>query len=334
VGYLKLGIRQSRKLPFKFPTNEAFGFALGASSGITVLDIDTPDERVLRDALEKHGKTPIIVRSGSGNWQAWFRHAGEKRLVRPWGSALPIDVLGGGFVVAPPSVGARGPYKFIEGGLNDLGRLPTLQNLIFPHASSRPKGTLVREGQRNDALFKACLRLAPRCSSLDDLSALAIRHNAENMQPPLSDDEVFRSARSAWELTERKSNWAARPVVALLHSDVDDLSADELYLLAYVRRWHGARNDFGVPNRLAKKIKWSLPRLKRTRASLIKKQRIKLVAPESRKSAAIYKLGGGYDLIHPKEKKWVRSGTANRATGGYETVHLYKKHLFFFSLLL
>jgi hypothetical protein len=46
-----------------------------------------------------------------------------------------------------------------------------------------------------------------------------------------------------------------------------------------------------------------------------------LVTPESRKTAAIYKLGGGYDLIHPKEKKvgakrysqpssrWVRNST-------------------------
>jgi hypothetical protein len=82
-------------LALRFPVNDAFGFALGRRTRITVLDIDSPDERVLSDALAKHGCSPFIVRSGSGNWQAWYRHGGEGRHVRPWGGEPPIDVLGG-----------------------------------------------------------------------------------------------------------------------------------------------------------------------------------------------------------------------------------------------
>ena len=36
-------------------------------------------ERTLAAALDRHGATPIIVRSGSGNHQAWYRHNGEHR---------------------------------------------------------------------------------------------------------------------------------------------------------------------------------------------------------------------------------------------------------------
>jgi len=69
--------------------------------------VDTPDERVLADALGRHGPTPLVIRSGSGNWQAWYRNGGEPRRVRPWADK-PIDILGDGFTVAPPSRGVQG----------------------------------------------------------------------------------------------------------------------------------------------------------------------------------------------------------------------------------
>jgi hypothetical protein len=33
-----------------------------------VLDIDTTDERVLADAIYRHGATPIIIRTASGKF--------------------------------------------------------------------------------------------------------------------------------------------------------------------------------------------------------------------------------------------------------------------------
>jgi hypothetical protein len=74
----------------------------GARSNVTVLDVDIGDERVLSDALARHGETPLVVRSGSGKYHAYYRHNGERRRIRPW-RGLPIDLLGeGGLVVAPP----------------------------------------------------------------------------------------------------------------------------------------------------------------------------------------------------------------------------------------
>lgn len=127
-GYLKVGPTVSEQLALRFPNVDALGFALGKRSKIAVLDVDSRDERVLADALSKHGDTPIIVRSGSGNYQAWYTHNGETRRIRPF-AEKPIDILGGGFVVAPPSMGAIGRYEFIAGGLDDLDRLPKMRGL-------------------------------------------------------------------------------------------------------------------------------------------------------------------------------------------------------------
>jgi Bifunctional DNA primase/polymerase, N-terminal len=103
----------TRGLVIKFPDAPAIGFATKRRNGVTILDIDTPDEKVLADALNRHGRTPLIARTGSGKFRAYYRHNGERRRIRPW-RGLAIDLLGtGGFVVAPPSEVAKGSYSFI-----------------------------------------------------------------------------------------------------------------------------------------------------------------------------------------------------------------------------
>src|SRR5215216_5136377 len=215
-GYLKVGSILSRELALRFPDNDAFGFALGRSNRITVLDVDTPDERVLSDALAKHGASPLIVRSGSGNWQAWYRHGGEGRHVRPWGGEPPIDVLGGGYVVAPPSVGTRGRYEIVQGSLDDLQRLPALQALDFlkspskaPTAAPEAPAAAIRDGERNNSLWRACMRHALRSPNLDTLLDVARSHNEEEFMVPLAEAEVVRIAGSAWRYTEKGENWFA-----------------------------------------------------------------------------------------------------------------------------
>ena len=81
--YLQIGQRVSNQLVKRFADADAFGFALGSRSKITVLDCDFSDESVLTDAMGRHGETPFVVRSGSGHYQAWYRHGGEGRHIRP-----------------------------------------------------------------------------------------------------------------------------------------------------------------------------------------------------------------------------------------------------------
>ena len=48
---------------------DAFGFMCGKRSRLTVLDVDTTDERILADALTRHGKMPLLSRSARGRYQ-------------------------------------------------------------------------------------------------------------------------------------------------------------------------------------------------------------------------------------------------------------------------
>jgi hypothetical protein len=159
--YNKFGLVGSAKIARRFADAPAIGFMCGRCSGVTVLDVDTIDERVLADAIDRHGHTRIIARSGSGHFQAWYRHAGERRLIRPRRN-VPIDILGGGFVVAPPSRVAKGSYQFIQGSLDDLDSLPTLNDAptIAPIDTPVDWGRMRDGDARNEALFRMLGRAA------------------------------------------------------------------------------------------------------------------------------------------------------------------------------
>ena len=58
----------------RFPDVDAFGFPCGKRSRMAGVDVDTTDERVLADALDRHGPTPFIVRTASGKWHGCDRH--------------------------------------------------------------------------------------------------------------------------------------------------------------------------------------------------------------------------------------------------------------------
>ena len=128
--YQRLGLRGSGKLVPRHAHAIGLGFMSNARNRIAVLDYDDTDERGFADALSRHGDTPIKVKTASGKWHAYYRHNGERRLIRGL-DASPIDILGsGGFAVAPPSeIPDKGSYEFIEGGLDDVDRLPVMRNL-------------------------------------------------------------------------------------------------------------------------------------------------------------------------------------------------------------
>jgi len=170
----RFGCRGSAEIAIKFPDASVFGFYAGEGSRITVLDVNVPDERVLRDALDRHGPTPFIVRTASGKFHGLYRHNGEKRCSRPWkGQGLPIDLLGKGLAIAPPSITKNGDYRIVNGTLDDLDRLPIMQGLDAKHYRKQQSSPLstpsgpkpwaeMREGDgRNEALFPQLGRSPP-----------------------------------------------------------------------------------------------------------------------------------------------------------------------------
>jgi len=294
-GYLRIGADLSRELAIRCADASAFGIALRRAR-LVVVDVDTPDERVLANALDRHGPTPFVVRSGSGNFQAWYRRRQEGRRIRP-DPTVPVDILGDGFVVAPPSMGARGQYRIIEGTLADLAGLPVLRNA--PVAIQR-EDAAVGPGSRNDTLWRHCMEEARFCDDFEAMLDVARTHNA-GMAPPLSDAEVVKTARSAWGYTERGENRiGAGKVILSTHDEIDGLlheHPDAFVLLQILRRHHWGR-DFVVANAMAEDMPgggWARKRLAVARQHLEAIGELELVRPASTyHGAALYRFKGGH----------------------------------------
>ena len=292
--YGRFGLKASSEIAQKFPDATAIGFMAGRRTGLTILDVDTPDERVLRDALDRHGQTPVIVCSGSGNFQAWYRHNHEGRLIRPE-LDRPIDILGSGFVVAPPSLGTKANYEFIEGGLDDLDRLQIMRNIRVVSPPLSPASNpveAVTEGRRNDALWSHCMRSAHSCDDLESLLDVARTCNAEYL-PPLAEAEVVKIAKSAWSYTKRGENhfgshgaWLPLDEVNRLVSDPDALA-----LVCWLRANNHPDAQFWVADGLKDQLGWSLHQLREARRRVVKIGEIRQIEPPRPGKAAVYVFG-------------------------------------------
>lgn len=285
--YLRAGRPTSGRWARQFPDAQAFGFALGPRTKITVLDCDSNDDRILSDAMTRHGQSPLIVRSGSGNYQAWYRHNGEGRLIRP-DPNLPIDILGGGFVVAPPSAGAKTAYNIVQGSLDDLDRLPKLQNFV-----ARRGEEVISQGRRNNALWEHCMRQARCCDDFSALLDVAETFNAHSLSPPLEASEVTSVVSSAWQLTERGENRFGQIGAFLTAEVTQTMIADPhlLALLAWLKAKNAPARQFLIADGLADLLDWSLPQLRRCRRRLLELGWLEMVREPVRGCAALYRWG-------------------------------------------
>jgi hypothetical protein len=296
-GYLKIGMRASRQFALKFPIADAFGLACRRSR-ITVLDVDAPDERLLADAMSECGPSPFVVRSASGNFQAWYRHSGERRRVRP-DPYRPIDILGDGFVVAPPSRVAKGKYEIISGRLDDLAALPLMRHVDSPSAGLVTASSLVEVGRRNDALWRHCMANARLCGNITALMEEAVRFNRSGLYEPLPAEEVLRVVASAWNKEASGTNWFGRGGRVIFDtSEVDGLlhrDPDAFVLLTILRRRHWGR-EFFVANAMAESMPgggWRRQRFAGARQRLLEGQVIEEVRPASRTNGpAIFRFKG------------------------------------------
>jgi hypothetical protein len=305
--YLKMGIRASTSLVPKYGNAEQIGFACGAGRRkIAVLDVDTPDEKVLADALARHGPTPIVVQSGSGNYQAWYRHNGERRKVRP-DRSLAIDILGGGFVVAPPSFAQKQRYRFVQGGLADVDNLPTIKGLksdpnkkqntlSLPSPSTGQQPTRTDDGSRNDTLWRDCMKMARGCRNIEELMMRAVDRNQQYYQP-LPADEVLKIVASAWGYEMEGKNWFGHGQrVVVRHSIVDELAAADpraYALLSLLMRHHWGR-EFHLTKAYAASLGWAINTMRAARDTLLERKLIECVHQGGRgpNDPPVYKFTG------------------------------------------
>ena len=235
----QITLKGSSRLAERFEGANAFGFQLGPRSQITALDIDSRDEGTLADALAHHGNTPFIVRTGGG-YHAYYTYRGESRHIRPYHDK-PIDILGGGFVIAPPSVAQKGTYQIIVGTLDDLANLPPI-SVVLDDLTGEAR---IPKGKRNDTLFRFALEQARHSDTFDVLLDVMRTRNMD-CEPQLADHVLISIAKSAWRYEQEGRNLVGRGrSVVTPHSVIDELigeSQDALVLLTLVQRHHWARS--------------------------------------------------------------------------------------------
>ena len=304
--YLKAGRKASAEWAAKFANAPALGIVCGKRNRLTVLDIDEPCENLLADALALFGPSPLIARTASGKFHAYYRHNGEGRKIRGVMEGRQVDLLGGGMAIAPPSVGKKGRYEFIQGGLADFGSLPIMQGPSFATANIRRGGEVeAPTGQRNATLFKMCLRQARSVSNGEALRTFALEKNLSGAWEPMSSDEVAGIAASAWRNQENGTNWVGSgPKIIIEASEFDRVflpvdrnadpaAADGIYLLSALRRCHFDKRTFVCANAMHKRLGWTVVRLQRARRFLEGTGCIVMVRPASAKEScpALYRFG-------------------------------------------
>jgi Bifunctional DNA primase/polymerase, N-terminal/Primase C terminal 1 (PriCT-1) len=282
--YKKVGLPGSAQLAMRFENDNAFGFMVGGRTRLTILDVDAPDEGVLARALERHGATPLIVRTASGKFHAYYRHNREHRLIRPWPDR-PIDLLGGGFVVAPPSTTEKGSYQIIEGSLDDLDRLPVLRNLDLPKAGAK-------QGARNKSLFEHCMRNAHHVDDFDSLLDVGRTFN-DNCEPQMEETEVMSVVQSAWRITERGDNRFGKHGAWFPLDEVTRMidNQDGFVLLAFLRANQGPDTTFMCANGLAETFGWTRKRLAEARRSLIEMGYLIVLRQAGQNTPALFRWG-------------------------------------------
>src|SRR5680860_1131840 len=92
LAWNRVGLRGSGQLAIKFADADAFGFQCGPRSRITIIDIDSSEECIVEEAISIFGRSPVIWRTGGGNFAMPFRYNGERRQIKVFGqNGLPID---------------------------------------------------------------------------------------------------------------------------------------------------------------------------------------------------------------------------------------------------
>lgn len=276
-GYGTISRETSRKLAQDLRFKDAnIGFCPGSRSKITILDIDSKDEKLLQDMLAAFGCTPVISHTGSGGYHAFYRYNGEGRKVRP-DPKLPVDILGGGFAIVPLSRRADGgSYDFIQGGIEDLANLPIMK---APVPNAREPANV---GSRNRALFMALKKYAITTPDATEGQLLNVAEilNENVCNPPLEHSEVKKVAGSVWAYFDKGQLWGETQFLPRTPASVlDALTPDAFWLLNKLQAAHWDRDEFIFAVKgFAASLGWGHDRLRKARDELTKKAFIQCVS--------------------------------------------------------
>lgn len=178
------------------------GAVCGTISNLYVVDIDDPllAERLIPNLI----KQTRIVRTPSGGLHVWLRSKTPRRRAK---LAPKVDFQGeGAIILCPPSPGyttlnpdvelmwVPDPLEWAETLLNSIGVEPAPKK-----QEGRPvlEGRHLREGERNDNLYRFACWLVGRGAAYDSVYAQVWGINEQLCDPPLPEEEIDWIVQSA-----------------------------------------------------------------------------------------------------------------------------------------
>jgi Primase C terminal 1 (PriCT-1) len=288
-GYLKTGLRGSAQLALKFAEARSFGFACGPRNRLTIVDMDDTDPAIIGEGEHLFGCSPLLWRTGGGKFAMPFRHNGEDRRIRPIRS-LPIDLLGGGFAVAPPSAGATMAYEIIRGTLADLDRLPVAR-IPDEIAKLMPAGDrigLIPKGERNNELFKHCRVIVDHCDTIDQLIDAATTWADDRLAAPLSAPEIIKTCNSVWQYRGGRKRIMNQIVEAPEYGALV-ANVGALALFAYLSAENGPGAEFMIADGLSKARGWPRRFVPAARETLLDLGLVELIRAAGKNAPALYR---------------------------------------------
>ena len=283
----RITLKGSARLAERFDEADALGFQLGPRSQITALDIDSQDEATLPTL------SPVMA----------TRHS----LCGLAAGITPTTAMRASAVLFDPTTTNPLTYSAVA----SLSPLLPFRKRVHTKSSQAPS-TIWRtfhqsmlcsmtyvskrripEGKRNHTLFRFALEQARHSDSYDALLDVVRTRNMD-CEPPLPDDVIVTTAKSAWRYEQDGRNLVGRGrAVVTPHSVVDELigeSQDAFVLFSLLQRHHWGRN-FVVANAMADQLGWTRKRFAEARQLLQTLGLIQLVALASYRTPATYRLG-------------------------------------------
>ena len=233
------------------------------------------------------------------------------------GPELPIDILGGGFTIVPPShnlIFGR-QYELIQGKLDDIDQLPVMRNLEArlyraakevsrertkkANSPANPlKGMREHDG-RNSTLYRAIGRCARQIyaehGNRDRVFEVAMDLNKESAEP-MSTEEVNGVVGNIWLSTTEGRNNIDRRGAFMEDFEIDAMienDQDVLVLVTFLRRHQGpAAARFMITNSLSETFDWRVERLVAARNRILERGIIRQVKPAWSRSPALYQWRG------------------------------------------
>lgn len=193
-------------------------------SDFVVLDVDTSKGKPGRESLrqleeECPGLETMTAITGSGGLHAFFRRNKDCPAARRINFRPGLDLIVDGYVVVAPSMHySGGQYKWSD--MRPAALFPAALHTIAT-ARKQPALTVspstnaepIREGGRNDAMFKLGCALYDTGVGEEALKSALHFENQRRFSPPLPDEEVLRVSESVMRRVQPTRDVALGAVV-------------------------------------------------------------------------------------------------------------------------